>query len=50
MLSQSLGSYVLGVFIEGGYAYDEVFAASAVLLGVTVVVLFAVDRTGRLPG
>ena len=49
MLSQSLGSYVLGVFIEGGYTYDEVFAASAVVLGASVVILFIVDRTGRLP-
>ncbi|WP_254767418.1 MFS transporter [Salinilacihabitans rarus] len=50
MLAQALGSYVLGVFIEGGYAYDQVFGTAALFLGASVVVLALLDRTGRLPG
>ncbi len=50
MLVQALGSYVLGLFIEGGHSYDEVFQVAAVFLAATVVVLFAIDRAGRLPG
>ncbi|MFC6717304.1 MFS transporter [Natrialbaceae archaeon GCM10025810] len=49
MLAQALGSSVLGEFLERGYAYDAVFAAAALLLGATVVVIALVDRTGRLP-
>ena len=49
-LTQALGSWVLGVFSEGGYTYDGVFRAAAVFLAATVVVLFALERAGRLPG
>ncbi|MFO7926438.1 MAG: MFS transporter [Halobacteriota archaeon] len=49
MLAQSLGSFVLGVFVESGYAYDAVFRTSAVFLAVTVIGLAILDRSGRLP-
>ncbi|ELY50967.1 MFS transporter [Natronolimnohabitans innermongolicus] len=49
MLTQALGSLVLGVFIEHGYAYDSVFRVAAVFLAVTVVVLALLERRGRLP-
>ncbi|WP_137291146.1 MFS transporter [Natronorubrum halophilum] len=49
MLTQALGSYVLGLFIERGYSYDSVFASAALFLGTTVVVLVLLERTGRLP-
>ncbi|MFC7214664.1 MFS transporter [Saliphagus sp. GCM10025334] len=49
MLSQSLGSYVLGVFVEGSYTYDEVFAVAALFLGATVVALVVLERVGKLP-
>ncbi len=49
MLSQSGGSSVLGALIEGGYTYDTVFAAGAVVLIGTVVVLGVLERAGRLP-
>ncbi|USZ70787.1 MFS transporter [Natronosalvus halobius] len=49
MLSQSLGSYVLGVFVEGNYTYDEVFAVAALFLGATVVALVVLERSGKLP-
>ncbi|MFU8866409.1 MFS transporter [Natronococcus sp.] len=50
MLMQALGSSAVGSLVEGGYAYDTVFASAAVVLGGTVVVLVLVERTGRLPG
>ncbi|UTF55405.1 MFS transporter [Natronosalvus rutilus] len=49
MLSQSLGSYVLGVFVEGNYTYDDVFAVAALFLGATVVALVVLERVGKLP-
>ncbi|RQH01734.1 MFS transporter [Natrarchaeobius oligotrophus] len=49
MLTQALGSSVLGAFIEGGYTYDGVFAAAAAFLAASVVVLTALERAGRLP-
>ena len=49
MLSQSGGSSVLGALIEGGYSYDVVFTAGAVVLIGTVVVLGILERAGRLP-
>ncbi|WP_436348444.1 MFS transporter [Natronorubrum sp. FCH18a] len=49
MLTQSLGSFVLGVFIEGGYSYDAVFSGAALFLGATIIVLVSLERTGRLP-
>ncbi|SER35633.1 MFS transporter [Natrinema salaciae] len=49
MLTQSLGSFVLGLFVESGYSYDSVFRTGALVLGATVVVLALIDRTGRLP-
>ncbi|MGM0604732.1 MAG: MFS transporter [Halobacteriota archaeon] len=49
MLTQSLGSSVMGFFIEGGYAYDDVFAGAAVLLGASIAVLALAERSGRLP-
>ncbi len=49
MLSQAGGSSVLGVLIEGGYSYDTVFVAGALVLVGTVVVLGVFERAGRLP-
>ena len=49
MLTQALGSFVLGLFIEYEYTYDAVFRAAAVFLGSTILVLAVLDRTGRLP-
>jgi len=49
MLSQSVGSSVLGSLIERGYAYDTVFVAAALFLLVTLVALGSLERAGRLP-
>ncbi|WP_027119267.1 MFS transporter [Natronorubrum tibetense] len=49
MLTQALGSFVLGVFIEGGYSYDAVFIGAALFLGATTLGLVVLERTGRLP-
>ena len=49
MLSQSIGSSVLGSLIERGYAYDTVFVAASVTLLATLVVLAGLERDGRLP-
>ncbi|MFC4543916.1 MFS transporter [Halosolutus amylolyticus] len=49
MLTQAIGSSVLGLFIERGYTYDAVFASAALLLGATIVVLVVLERAGRLP-
>ena len=49
MLSQSGGTSVLGALIEGGYAYDTVFTAGALVLIATVVVLGVLENAGRLP-
>ncbi|QSW97759.1 MFS transporter [Haloterrigena alkaliphila] len=48
MLTQAVGSSVLGAVLERGYAYDAVFAAAALCLGAAVVALVALERTGRL--
>ena len=49
MLTQSLGSWVVGLILERGYAYDAVFAIAALCLGATIVVLAVLERAGRLP-
>lgn len=49
MLSQSVGSSVLGSLIESGYGYDTVFVAAAVFLFVTLAALGGLERAGRLP-
>lgn len=49
MLTQSLGSFAVGLFVESDYTYDSVFQTGAIVLGVSVVVLALLDRTGRLP-
>ncbi|QLG60763.1 MFS transporter [Halorarum salinum] len=49
MLTQALGSYALGLFVERGYSYDSVFGGAALLLGASIVVLVFLERTGRLP-
>ncbi|SEH17054.1 Predicted arabinose efflux permease, MFS family [Natronorubrum sediminis] len=49
MLTQALGSVVLGVFVEHGYAYDTVFRIAALFLGVTVIGLAVLERADRLP-
>ncbi len=48
MLTQALGSFVLGLFVEAGYSYDLVFRIAAVFLATTVLVLVVLERTGRL--
>ncbi|MHB9288130.1 MFS transporter [Halobacteriales archaeon Cl-PHB] len=50
MLGQALGSWVLGLFIEGGYSYDAVFAGAALVLGATMVGMIGLERAGKLPG
>jgi len=49
MLTQSLGSSIVGLVLERGYTYDAVFATAALCLGVSVVVLAVLERAGRLP-
>ncbi|QHS16195.1 MFS transporter [haloarchaeon 3A1-DGR] len=49
MLSQSVGSAVLGTLIERGYTYDAVFVTAAIGLLVTLSLLAGLERTGRLP-
>jgi len=49
MLSQSVGSSVLGSLIERGYGYDTVFTAAAVFLLATLLGLAVLERAGRLP-
>ncbi|AFZ72743.1 MFS transporter [Natronobacterium gregoryi] len=49
MLTQSLGSFVLGLFVEAGYSYDLVFRTGAIVLAAVVVVLLLLERTDRLP-
>jgi predicted MFS family arabinose efflux permease len=49
MLSQSVGSSVLGSLIERGYGYDAVFTAAAVFLLVVLSVFAGLERAGRLP-
>jgi len=49
MLSQSGGSSVVGALIEGGYSYDAVFTAGALVLVLTVVVLGGLEKAGRMP-
>ncbi len=49
MLSQSIGSSVLGNLIEYGYGYDTVFLAAAVFLLGTLLILAGFERAGRLP-
>ncbi|WP_408959765.1 MFS transporter [Natrinema sp. 74] len=49
MLTQSLGSVAVGLFLERGYTYDAVFTGAALCLGATIVALAALERAGRLP-
>ena len=49
MLTQSLGSSAVGLFLERGYSYDAVFGSAALLLGATIVVHLGLERSGRLP-
>ncbi|MFA9415902.1 MFS transporter [Natrinema sp. HArc-T2] len=49
MLTQSLGSSIVGLFLEHDYSYDTVFATAALCLGATIVVLAVLERAGRLP-
>ncbi|MEA1932136.1 MAG: MFS transporter [Euryarchaeota archaeon] len=49
MVSQSVGSSVVGTLIEYGLAYDTVFTAAAGVLLATVVGLSFFERAGRLP-
>ncbi|MXV64267.1 MFS transporter [Natronorubrum sp. JWXQ-INN-674] len=49
MLTQSLGSFVLGLFVEQGYSYDQLFQIGAVFLALTIVGLAILERAGRLP-
>jgi MFS transporter, DHA1 family, inner membrane transport protein len=50
MLTQALGSSVVGSFVEAGYTYDTVFASAAALLGASVVLLVVLERASKLPG
>jgi MFS family permease len=50
MLVQAGGSTAVGVLVERGVAYGDVFAAFAVGLCVLVVVLGGLRLVGRLPG
>jgi predicted MFS family arabinose efflux permease len=50
MLVQASGSTAVGVLVERGVAYGDVFAAFAVGLCVLVVVLGGLRLAGRLPG
>ena len=49
MLSQSGGSSVVGALIEGGYGYDTVFTAGALVLVLTVIIIGGLERAGRMP-
>lgn len=49
MLTQALGSSALGIVLERGHSYDSVFSTAAFVLGAVVVVLFILERSGRLP-
>jgi predicted MFS family arabinose efflux permease len=49
MLSQSVGSSVLGSLIERGYGYDAVFVTAAALIFATLSALAVLEWTGRLP-
>ncbi|RZV12242.1 putative MFS family arabinose efflux permease [Natrinema hispanicum] len=49
MLTQSLGSWLVGLILERGYAYDTVFATAALCLAGSIVVLAVLERAGRLP-
>ena len=49
MLTQSVGSVAVGLFLERDFTYDAVFAGAAIVLIATVVVLAVLERAGRLP-
>lgn len=49
MLVQAPGSWVVGTLAEAGVAYVTVFRGLAAVVGVVVVVLFVLQRAGRLP-
>lgn len=49
MMTQALGSGVVGWLIEDGYSYDLVFGTAAVLLLTTTGCLAVLERMGRLP-
>lgn len=49
MLAQAPGSWVVGSLAEAGVPYVTTFRALAAVVGSVVVVLVAMERTGRLP-
>jgi predicted MFS family arabinose efflux permease len=49
MVTQALGSAVLGQLIEGGYSYDQVFGMAAFLVLLTTGIFTVLERLGRLP-
>lgn len=49
MIVTALGSAVVGGAVAGGFAYASTFRAIAAVVGATAVVMFALDRLGRLP-
>jgi len=49
MMTQALGSAVLGVLIESGYSYDVVFSTAGLLIVITTGCLGLLERNGRLP-
>jgi predicted MFS family arabinose efflux permease len=49
ILTQALGSAVVGRLIEGGYSYDQVFGTAAFLILITTGCLGLAERMGRLP-
>ncbi|MFB6108384.1 MAG: MFS transporter [Haloplanus sp.] len=49
MVTQALGSAVVGWLVESGYSYDQVFGVAALLLLVTTGCLGSLERMDRLP-
>ncbi len=49
MITHSLGSYALGIFLESGYTYDQVFLTASCLIIITIVPFALLERRGALP-
>ena len=49
MMTQALGSAVVGQLVEGGYSYDQVFGTAALIVLLTTGCLSLAERMGRLP-
>jgi predicted MFS family arabinose efflux permease len=49
MITQALGSAVVGQLIEGGYSYDQVFGTAAFLMLITTGCASLAERMGWLP-